>query len=65
MKFGYIKINGSVSQIFLDTPDKVIQERVSEIKNAILKTGVSVDISWNQLYSEKTIDELIVFLEIR
>lgn len=61
MSFGYIEINGVISQVFVNKSDKEIQEKVSSIKPAL--SDLDVTIEWDNFYTDKTTRDIIEFVK--
>lgn len=59
MNFGYIKINGIISQIFLNKSDEDIRKTIMEIKS--LNIG-DINIEWNNFYTNKSLFDLETFM---
>lgn len=62
MVIGYIKINDKVSQIFIDKTDDYIRSAVQKLKETFNENGLSVNIDWNNQYTDKTEHQLLEFL---
>ncbi len=62
MNIGFIRINGTICQIFLSKKDEYIQDIAQKLKKQlIIDQGLDVSIEWNNNYSEKSAEELIQF----
>ena len=61
MWFGYITINGTLVQIFLNKNDAEILESVRALNVAL--DDFSVSISWNNQQISATTDDILKFLE--
>ena len=64
MIFGYIKINNEISQVFINKTDKVIAEIVNKLEVQFEQPGMTVQVEWENVYTDKTMYELINFLKI-
>ena len=64
MIFGYIKINNEISQVFINKTDKVIAEIVNKLEVQFEQSGLTVQVEWENVYTDKTMYELINFLKI-
>jgi predicted GTPase len=63
MKFGYIKINGKISQIFINQSDEFIEEKVDKLKSEFQELDLIVE--WDNFYSERHIWELEEFMRTK
>lgn len=59
MKFGYIKINGRVSQIFINKDDDYISAKVKQLKTDFPDLGLSIE--WDNFYSNHDLEEIVEF----
>ena len=64
MTIGYIKINGTVSKLFIDESDKVITDECEKIKKPFTDLGMSINIEWENKWTDKTLYDLLKFLNI-
>lgn len=62
MKIGYIKINGIISQIFINKDDSHIASIVKSLREKL--QDMDVDVTWDNKLTDKTMDELLTFLNI-
>lgn len=60
MTFGYIKINGVISMIFLDKEDSFIQAKLDTLRTAT--NDMQLVIEWDNFYSDRRLDELESFM---
>lgn len=63
MKIGYIKINGSVSQLFINKEDGEIEAKAEQLRNVLSDTTALVE--WNNQWTDKAMYEIIEFLGIK
>lgn len=60
MKFGYIKINGTISQIFINKSDEQIQTTLEVLRRDLKDTSAVCE--WDNKWTDKSMDDLIHFL---
>lgn len=63
MYFGYIKINGQISQIFINKSDEEILAVNQSVKQRL--ADMNVNIEWNNRYTEKSMFDLLEFLDVQ
>lgn len=63
MTFGYIKINGVISMIFLDKSDLFIQEKLDTLRTAT--NDMQLLIEWDNFYSDRRLYELEEFMRTK
>ena len=63
MYFGYIKINGQISQIFINKSDEEILAVNQSVKQRL--ADMNVKIEWNNRYTEKSMFDLLEFLDVQ
>ena len=63
MKFGFIKVNNEIAQIFIDKDDDFILNVVNNIKNHFDSCNFHCHVIWDNFYSEKTTFDLEKFMK--
>lgn len=61
MQFGYIKINGKISQIFTDKTDIDIQVKVNKLRSDLDELNIMVE--WDNFRTNKSLDDLEEFMK--